>query len=424
MITHIPYGRSSIPLDLRGFRLRALRPEYPKFEKDLADRVLDALKNPVEGPPLGELARKKHSALLILPDATRKAALPEILPPLIAELRNFGIRKIRILIACGTHPPAGPTALARLLGDLPPDIPVEEHDARDPGRLEIAGRLPGGRVIRLNRQVFESDLVLTIGAVRHHYFAGFGGGPKMIFPGVAGYEEIQENHSLVISFSDGRARRHPGCEPGRLSGNPVAEEIAEAADLRPPEMVICLLPGPGGSMGAVYAGPWRAAFSRAVEDVRGIFESRINSPFDLMIASGGGFPSDDTLIQAHKALDAACRFLRPGGSLLYCASMASGAGSRDMESFLQDPRPEAILTSLSRKWIQYGHTSLRILEKTSAFEVHLHSELDGELAPRLGFIPTPDIEDLLKQWRETSPHPTLGLMIDDAIYPAETLERC
>lgn len=417
MITRIPYAHASIPLDLRGFRLRALRPEYPKHRGSLGQRVLDAISHPVDGPPLQEIARGKHSALLILPDATRKAGLPEILPPLISRLRDLGIRKMSILIACGTHPAVGPQAISALLGEIPPDIKVEEHDARDPKKLIEAGRLPGGRRIRLNRRVFESDLVLTVGAVRHHYFAGFGGGPKMIFPGVAGYEEIQENHALVLNFAKGQAQRHPGCEPGNLIGNPVAEEIAEAADLRPPDMAVCLIPGPGGSMGAVYAGPWRAAFARAIEDVRNIFELS-TPPFEIMIASGGGSPSDATLIQAHKGLDAATRFLRPGGTLLYCASMGLGAGSQDMQKFLDRPDPKTILESLADRWIQYGHTTLRILEKTARFRVHLHSELDEMLASGLGFIPTPDLERLLGEWRERSSKPSLGLMIEDAVYPS------
>jgi len=416
MITRIPYGKLTLPLDCRGFRLRALRPEYPRHSGSIAERVIHAVEEPVDGPPLEKMARGKSSALLIVPDATRKAALPEILPALIGKLQMLGIREIRILIACGTHPPAGPAALAELLGKIPPEVQVEEHDARDPARLRTAGRLPGGREIRLNSRVFESDLVLSIGAVRHHYFAGFGGGPKMIFPGVAGYEEIQANHSLVISFGQDGPRRNPACEPGRLRGNPVAEDIAAAADLRPPDMAICLVPGAGKEMGAVYAGPWRAAFMRAVDDVRSIFE-REAPRMDLMIAGGGGFPSDDTLIQAHKGLDAACRFLRPGGKLLYLASMRGGIGSKDMEPFLDDPDPGAILEKLSRRWIQYGHTTLRILEKTAAFEVYLHSDLDIPAIRRLGFFPVRDIETQLENWREEAGGAVLGLMIGDAVYP-------
>jgi len=418
MIFRLPYGGNSVALDLRGLKIRALVPAYSRIRSGaIGDRLVDAVEDPVEGPALSKLASGKRKAALVVPDATRKAALPEILPGLIVKLREFGIREIEILIACGTHPPTDDQGLRRILGEVPEDISIHQHDSRNPEGLYDAGTLPGGHRIRLNRHLLDAELVITVGAVRHHYFAGFGGGPKMIFPGLGGYEGIQRNHARVLKITEGGVERHPECEPGRLEGNPVAEEIAMAADLRPPDMAICLVPGPGGEMGEVFAGPWRASFHKAAGGVRKTFE--LQSPvFDLMIASGGGTPSDSTLIQAHKGLDAACRFLKPGGQLLYLASLEKGAGSEDMLPFLDDPRPETILRSLSGRWVQYGHTTLRILEKTRSNRVFLLSEMERKITKRLGFETVHSAEDLLEQWRRDFPGATVGLMSDAAVYPA------
>ena len=133
----------------------------------------------------------------------------------------------------------------------------------------------------------------------------------MVLPGVAGYGEIQANHARVFDFSDGAAIRRPECEPGRLEGNPVAEEIGAAADLRPPDLAVCLVPAGNGGIAEAVAGPWREAYAVAVARVRAVFEVS-EGLSDLVVASGGGAPSDETLIQAHKGLDAACRFSRPG----------------------------------------------------------------------------------------------------------------
>jgi hypothetical protein len=119
---------------------------------------------------------------------------------------------------------------------------------------------------------------------------------------------------------------------------------------------------------------------------------------------------DETLIQAHKALDAACRFLAPGGEILFVAAMEDGSGSSDMEPFLADPRPQAILERLGRSWVQYGHTTLRIVEKTALFRVHLVSRLDPVLAERLGFLPVRSADEVIEGWRERFPGATVGVM--------------
>jgi nickel-dependent lactate racemase len=271
--------------------------------------------------------------------------------------------------------------------------------------------------LRLNPAAVNTDCLITVGGVRHHYFAGFGGGPKMVFPGVAGYEEIQANHSLVVDFDGREAKRNRRCEPGTLDGNPVAEEIFRAARLQPPDFALCLVEGRDGGVAWAGAGPWDTAFNAAVERVRSWCEVATAEPFELMVAGAGGRPTDSTLIQAHKSLDAACRFMAPEGELLLVASLDGGLGSDDMTSFIEDPRPQVILDKLSDDWIQYGHTTLRIVEKTADFRVHLHTSLDTRVVERLGFKPLPDPERVLDEWRQDHPGAPIGVMAGGAVYP-------
>jgi nickel-dependent lactate racemase len=271
--------------------------------------------------------------------------------------------------------------------------------------------------LRLHPSAVECGFLITVGTVRHHYFAGFGGGPKMVFPGVAGYEEIQANHGLVLDLAGDQAVRDSGCEPGALIGNPVAEEIKRAAVLQPPDIAICLVEGREGGVAWAGAGPWETAFEGAVERVRKWFEVPLQERFDLMVAGSGGRPTDATLIQAHKGLDAACRFLKPGGELLFAASLDEGFGSDDMAPFVDDPDPNSILERLSTRWVQYGHTTLRIVEKTSRHRIHLHSKIAPEISTHLGFDPVVDPALLLDQWRERHPGAQVGVMARGAVFP-------
>jgi len=418
MIIHLPFGRGAVPVDLRGFRIRPLQPEGPRGRPDPAQMVLDAVARPLSGHSLEVRARAAGNVVVVVPDGTRSARIPNILPALSQALTDWGIAPVRqtVVVACGTHPPAPREALDFIVGSLDPSVTVIQHDAHDASVLVVAGTVRAGGVIRLHREVMEADLLVTIGAVRHHYFAGFGGGPKMVFPGVAGYEEIQANHARVFDFSGTGSMRRPECEPGRLKANPVAEEIGEAADLRPPDIAVCLVPGIDGGVAKAVAGFWRDAFGAAVTLVREIFEVS-DGAFDLLVASGGGAPADDTLIQAHKGLDAACRFARPGAEVLFLASMAGGPGSDAIRPFLEDPRPESILEHLKDRWVQYGHTTFRLVEKTARHRVNLLTKARWEGLEGLGFKRVATADEVVERWREDFPGATVGVLTGPAVYP-------
>ena len=99
------------------------------------------------------------------------------------------------------------------------------------------------------------------------------------------------------------------------------------------------------------------------------------------------------------------------------ASLENGLGSLDMEPFVEDPAPERILSRLSKGWVQYGHTTLRLVEKTSRFKIRLCSNLDPGTARRLGFDPVADPEQILDRWRREFPGATLGVMAESAVFP-------
>ena len=302
---------------------------------------------PVEGPPLGELAAGRTRAVIVIPDHTRRAELPAVLPVILSRLLVAGVsaNDIELLVACGTHPVAEASLVADLVGDVPLGVTIRQHDCRATGDLARVGTLDTGLPVHLDRRAVDADLLITVGAVRHHYFAGFGGGPKMVFPGIAGHEEIQTNHSRVFRTIENGIERHPGCEPGVLEGNPVAEEIGRVTDQHPPDFSLCLVPGRAGGIAWAAAGTWRPAFEAAVAKVREWYEIG-DGGFDHLVACGGGFPGDTTLIQAHKGLDAICRFANDGAEILFAAELLGGAGSTAMEPFLADPNLAYILMML------------------------------------------------------------------------------
>lgn len=420
VIARLPRGRGDIRLDLRGLRVRPLEPGAPAVPEDVAKTVADALDRPRHGPPLTEIARERRDAVIVVPDATRRADLPMVLPIMLHRLRDAGIADpaITVLVACGTHPRVDAARLDELVGSLPSAVTVVQHDARAEDMLVECRR--GGDAVRLNRIAVEASLLVTVSSVRHHYFAGFGGGPKMLFPGLGGYAQIQSNHARVMRRDADGPTRDPRCEPGVLAGNPVAEEISRLASIRPPDAALCTVPARDGHVAWASFGEPSTVFAEAVDQVRAWYESPHEGPFDVMVVSAGGYPADHTLIQAHKALDAASRFLHPGGEMLFVAELGGGGGSPDIEPFLRHPEPAEIMARLDETWVQYGHTVLRLVDKTARFRVWLHSELDPAVAERLGFAPVRDAAEVVTRWRQDGRRRTVGVMTGEPVYPSTT----
>src|SRR5512140_1125776 len=118
MVLKLRYGHDTVTADLRGLHCHELRPNVPHHTLPADDLVRAALEEPLEGPSLRELASGRRCVTVLVPDATRKAWLPDVLPQVLSRLRAGGVAfpNITVLVACGTHPPASGPELAELVG--------------------------------------------------------------------------------------------------------------------------------------------------------------------------------------------------------------------------------------------------------------------------------------------------------------------
>ncbi|HKV86020.1 MAG TPA: lactate racemase domain-containing protein [Ktedonobacterales bacterium] len=153
--------------------------------------------------------------LVIIPDGTRTAPIPMLFRVLN---ETFGARAAAVdyLIALGTHPPMSEEAIARLVGmtarereRLYPRTRIFNHAWDDPARLATIGviageetrELTGGMLaepipVALNSLILDYDQLVICGPVFPHEVAGFSGGAKYLFPGIAGPQIIDSTHWL------------------------------------------------------------------------------------------------------------------------------------------------------------------------------------------------------------------------------------
>jgi nickel-dependent lactate racemase len=331
---------------------------------------------------------------VLVSDLTRGRTAASVLREILVFLERHGAgpERTSIVIAGGMHRGQSEAEVAGQLGaETALRYDIVQHDARDRASLVDAGVTSRGTRCLFSRLVAESALVIGVGAVSFHYFAGFGGGRKLILPGVSGEETIIANHriSLMEDPADGLS---PGCGPGRLDGNPVHLDMLEGASLMPaPVFMVCAVPGAGGAPAYVSAGEMEASHCMAASKLMDLYSLPVGRRRKAVIASAGGYPKDINLLQSHKAIRHASLAVEDGGLLLMAASCEEGIGSESLETTFaggRDGVPEAV----RRRYTLNSQAAMSIFAITERIEVRLLSHLPYADAARYGFGVWPPAE--------------------------------
>jgi len=157
----------------------------------------------------------RSSVLAIVADETRDDNTP-VLFPLAAEiLSGKTLKRFDVLIAQGTHAAMSDSSKRRKLGvglGTPLGIGhIFDHAWSDPSKLTRIGQLQADKVRQITGGLIDTpidlninsllapglyDTVLVFGTTMPHEVAGFSGGAKYFFPGVAGPELTHASHWL------------------------------------------------------------------------------------------------------------------------------------------------------------------------------------------------------------------------------------
>ena len=171
----------------------------PKEVPPLTDeQIASSFDAPIGTPPLEQLARGKRSAAIVVDDLCRPTPVETMLPGLLDRLLSAGLSKgeIRFVIGSGSHRPLSPEEMVKKLGqNVAADYEVQNHDFMS-GELRALGNLSCGMPLYINPTVADADLKICVGGIYPHGLAGFGGGAKLVVPGVAGYATIHYLHNM------------------------------------------------------------------------------------------------------------------------------------------------------------------------------------------------------------------------------------
>ncbi|MDR2007024.1 MAG: nickel-dependent lactate racemase [Acidaminococcales bacterium] len=401
------YGNSyidfAVPQDrLLGELKTAPLPVLP----DPVGAVRRALDEPIDAPPLSAILKPGKTVSLLVNDTTRVANTHVFMPVLLDIINAAGIpdENISLIFALGTHRAMSGEEMARVAGrDAARRLKKYNPDCKDRSQYVYLGDTSFGTPVWLYKKMAESDYIICTGSIVHHFFAGFGGGRKAVFPGAAYYESIQKNHALML---------RPGAAIGRLEGNPVYEDQMEAAKKCPPAFLLNVVLNENKEFLGVFAGNYITAHRKACQMVDQAYGVEIPAPADLVIATCGGYPKDINVYQLQKTMDNAHCAVRDGGAVIIFGECAEGSGSETYEKLMERcPTPEAVEEDIRRDFQIGAHKAFSVtrLMKKAAFI--LISGLPPELARKLLFTPAASFGQAMDIAKSiVGEHPSIYLM--------------
>lgn len=304
----LPYGGAPLRLTLRPGDLVVEPRRFDAPAPSVRMLLDDALEQPVGAPPVERLVGPGDRVTIVVSDDTRdepRGALVEAL------LRRLPPVRLTVAVATGTH---GPCAVERL-GLPAAGHALVMHDHRRRDALVTVGFTRRGTPVRLHRCAADADLVIATGAIRPHYFAGFGAGIKAIFPGLGGEPEIRRNHLL---------KDLPGARAGVVDGNPCREDLEEVAGMLRRTYLLNTVQDADDRPRAAVAGDVRVAFRAGAALARPWFLAA--APRRRCIVVSDRLPVVGSLYQASKLVAAVAPLLEPGGTIVVAAECPNGIG--------------------------------------------------------------------------------------------------
>ena len=389
----LKYGKEEIQLTIQDKNIiQILNSNKQKVLLHPENRLKNLLKNPINSPSLKDLVNQKKAKkiLIIVNDITRPTPYEIILPPLLDELHQIGIKKENILfmVATGIHRSNSPEEIKEMFGEnIVSAYKFINHDCDDP-RLKDLGKLKSGNKLWVNPIVSDIDFIITTGVIVPHYFAGFSGGRKSILPGICGRKTIEANHARMV-YSDSRA--------GNLKGNPVHQEMQEAAEKVGVDFNINVVTDENHQIVEIVAGELLASWQQGVEICKQIYICPIEKKADVVITSAGGYPKDINVYQAQKALNNAYQAIKSGGTIILLAECLEGYGEPTFENWIEEANiPDDIIKRLKNKFVLGGHKAYAIARAVKEVEVILISSLPSDKARKLFFIPMENISQAIE----------------------------
>jgi len=363
MEVSFPYGKKEIIIDIPEKNLLKIVEAKEKRVEDedhLIEKVLD------EPSHSRKLAKMKGKIAVVVDDKTRPFPSKRILPHVLQRLHG----EVKIIIATGTHTPVNDKEAEELLGkEIVSEYEWVSHSQDI--RFVDYGVTTFGTPLFFNPEYANADSKIILGDVEYHYFAGYGGGRKSVLPGVAAAITIETNHKRMF---------HEKAKFGVLDGNPVHEDMEEAADIVGVDFCLNVVMNSRHEIVGAFAGDHKEVLRKGAAMVDEMYRVKVGQRADAAIIAADGFPHDINLYQAMKAIQTVIDVVKEGGTIILIAQCREGHGSESFYNEMEKySKSEEIKKDLLKKFIMGKHKVYYMLKAAEKVKMYAITDMDDEM---------------------------------------------
>jgi nickel-dependent lactate racemase len=364
----IPYGQDTRSFDVPTANLGdVLHPNQVSVSDDGDSIIAQAIANPIGTPSLEKVLQGKRDVVIIVDDLTRPTPVDRIVPLLLDRLNIAGIAndQIKIIIALGTHRPMREDEIRKRFGvDIVRRVRILNSHFADKSELIDCGVAEDGTHLWVDRQVMASDIRIGVGTILPHPTAGWGGGAKIIYPGVGGADTVSHFHLQQTKFT----RNYFGDIT-----SPIRSAMESWVGQLGLHFIVNVICTPEGKIYKAVSGHFVEAHRKGVEYAQEVFAVRVKHKADVVVA--GSYPADLDFWQALKALMSADLLVKDGGTIILVTPCPEGIGPHsEFAKYVGDDEPDALAVrafagEFADPYVVAGGVTLGRMRKRTRFAI-------------------------------------------------------
>ena len=279
--------------------------------------IEEALRSPIGTDRLEQLLHPDQSVVIMVDDITRPTPAAKILPFILERIERVGIpdEAILLFMGMGTHRPMTEAELCAKLGSsVRHRYRVINRDYREGDFVDL-GHTESGTPIEINREILDADFKIALGNVIPHISAGWGGGSKMILPGVCSQKTTDMMHLMACIVQ-------PVLEVIGTRDNKPREEMDAIAERVGLDFIVNTVMDEDKNLLGVFAGHFVEAHRRAASLAEEVMVIPIPAQADILIVSAN--PCHFDYWQGIKPYTYSHRAVREGGVIIFLLDGTEG----------------------------------------------------------------------------------------------------
>lgn len=405
---NVPYGNTELKVKINENNLAGVIVGNDVPIGDENEILRQGIEHPLKSKSIRDFLKGAEDVLFIVNDATRPTPTTRVLESVFQIVKP---KNPQFIVATGTH--RAPTEkeyyqiFGRFYDEYKPRIYA--HNSRADQEMVDIGVSRGGTELKVNRRVMEAGRIIIISSVEPHYFAGYTGGRKSFFPGVAAYKSIEQNH---------RHSMDPEAKILTLKGNPIHEDMVDAlGSLKDKEIfAIMTVLDKDHRIYAATSGDINESFIAATRKADEVFVVKIPQKADIVVAVPK-FPMDIDFYQSVKAVDNAKLALEDKGIIILVSSCHAGTGGTEFIELMSScSTPSEVFKRIQEGYVVGYHKAAKLAEICAWAEIYGVTELPDELLKSVFIKPFHSVQDALDEAiHKKGPHSRVLFMLDGSL---------